>query len=377
VNGHSRGGVSVTRGDTSVATGVNHPKSHRVVLLTKESDTTALVANILAQRFDEVITVVESPESRFRVARRRAKRIGWVQVGGQLAFVLLVVSVLSRRGRSRVAALLGSVHMASKPIQPRHVESVNAAATREILRQLEPDVVGVLGTRIISSAVLKSIDCPFVNLHHSYPGRGRGRLVGVVSERQFLRRRRPRGNVAMYSSSSTSPPPTTGVLIPSTGATLSGTAATLDTSASNATSVELFLFGGSYGLNPPVICTATLTYYGWVCSWNTTTVPNGSYTLVSAASGPSGATYSLGVPLTVKNLPPTTSVPIPSKGATLSGTAATLDDPGSNATSVEFALFGGSYGLSGHVVGTATPTLYGWIVGTPRRFRTALTRWSR
>ena len=154
-------------------------------------------------------------------------------------------------------------------------------------------------------------------------------------------------------------PTTTSVLIPSNGATLSGSTY-LDASGSNATSVEFLLFGGSYGFSAPVVCTATLTFYGWLCSWNTTTVPNGSYVLVSEASGAGGSTFSAGVSITVKNPLPTTSVLIPSNGATLSGSTY-LDASGSNATSVEFLLFGGSYGLSGHLVGTATPTLYGWL----------------
>ena len=49
------------------------------------------------------------------------------------------------------------------------------------------------------------------------------------------------------------------MLIPSNGATLSGST-TLDASASNATSVEFRLFGGSYGFNAPVLCTATLDH---------------------------------------------------------------------------------------------------------------------
>ena len=154
------------------------PGSRRVVLLTWESDTTALVANVLAERFSDLTTVVESPESRFRVARRRASRIGWVQVGGQLAFVLLVVSVLSHRARPRVRALLESVEVASKPVPLQRVESVNSVATRDMLRRLDPDVVVVLGTRIISSAVLESVECPFVNLHAGVTPRYRG-LHGV------------------------------------------------------------------------------------------------------------------------------------------------------------------------------------------------------
>jgi len=96
------------------------------------------------------------------------------------------------------------------------------------------------------------------------------------------------------------PPPTTSVLVPSNGATLSGSTL-LDASASNATSVEFRLFGGSYGYNAPVICTATPTYYGWLCNWNTTTVPNGTYFLVSEAFGAGGSAFSSGVSITVKH----------------------------------------------------------------------------
>jgi hypothetical protein len=155
--------------------------------------------------------------------------------------------------------------------------------------------------------------------------------------------------------------PTTSILVPSTGATLSGTAATLDASATNATNVEFLLFGGSFGFSPPVICTATPTAYGWLCSWNTTTVPNGSYTLVSYASGPGGNAASSGVGIKVKNPLPTTSILVPSEGATLSGSGSVLDASAMNATSVSFALFGGSYGRNGQVIGTATQTAYGWI----------------
>jgi membrane associated rhomboid family serine protease len=138
--------------------------------------------------------------------------------------------------------------------------------------------------------------------------------------------------------------------------------ATLDATATNATSVQFLLFGGSYGYSGHLVGTATLTYYGWLYSWDTTTVPNGSYALLSEAFNSSGSAFSPGVNITVNNAPlPTTKVVIPSNGATLSGAAATLDASASNATSVQFWLFGGSYGYSGHLVGTATLTYYGWL----------------
>ncbi len=164
--------------------------------------------------------------------------------------------------------------------------------------------------------------------------------------------------VGVFHAYGTQPPPATSVIIPSNGATVSGTT-TLDASASNATSVEFRLFGGSYGYFGPVLCTATPTYYGWLCSWNTTTVPNGSYALFSEAFNSGGSAFSPGIGITVNN-PPTTNILIPSNGATVSGTT-TLDASASNATSVEFRLFGGSYGYFGPVLCTATPTYYGWL----------------
>ena len=153
-------------------------------------------------------------------------------------------------------------------------------------------------------------------------------------------------------------PPTTSVLIPSGGATLSGNAL-LDATASDAgyvAMVQFALTGGS--LNQTVVGTAVPTIYGYLFYLNTTTVPNGSYTLQSVASDTAGNTgYSTGVQVTIDNPPPTTSVLIPSSGgATLSGTArldATASDAGGVAK-VQFALTGGS--LNQTVVGTAMPT---------------------
>jgi len=154
-------------------------------------------------------------------------------------------------------------------------------------------------------------------------------------------------------------PPTTNVLIPTSGATLSGSTY-LDASALNATSVEFLLFGGSYGFSAPVICTATLTLYGWLCSWNTSTVPNGSYELVSEAFNAVGSTFSSGVSTHVEN-PPMTTVLIPSNGAALTGVTY-LDATASNATtSVDFRLSGGTYGYAAPVICTATATVYGWL----------------
>ena len=159
-------------------------------------------------------------------------------------------------------------------------------------------------------------------------------------------------------------PPTTSVLIPSGGATVSGIAL-FDAAASDAGfvgKVQFALTGGS--LNQTVVGTATPTLYGYLFDLNTTTLPNGSYTVQSIASDTAGNSgSSTGVPITVDNPPPTTSVVIPSAGGTTVSGTVVLDASAADAggvAKVQFALSGGT--LNQTVVGTATPTLYGYLL---------------
>ncbi len=167
----------------------------------------------------------------------------------------------------------------------------------------------------------------------------------------------------LYALTPSNQAPSVSVLRPTSGAALSGSTY-LDASASNATSVEFLLFGGSFGFNAPVLCTATPTIYGWLCAWNTTTVPDGSYVLVSEAFNSAGHTSSSGVSITVDNTAPATTVIVPATGATLQGTKAVLDaaasaSDGVGITKVQFVMSGASFNHT--VIGTATATVYGYL----------------
>jgi hypothetical protein len=97
------------------------------------------------------------------------------------------------------------------------------------------------------------------------------------------------------------PPPSTNVSVPSNNTAVSGTGVVLDATASpGVTQVQFELTGGT--LSDAVIATATPTLYGWIASWNSTTVTDGVYTLSSVASysGVVSGT-SPGVTITVSN----------------------------------------------------------------------------
>jgi hypothetical protein len=108
------------------------------------------------------------------------------------------------------------------------------------------------------------------------------------------------------------------------------------------------------------VISSTPTLYGWLGAWNSTSVSNGTYTIQSVATDVDGvSTTSAPITVTVNNLPPSTTVLVPSDGATQSGTAAVLDASAPGATGVSFELSGGT--LTNEVIATATLTLYGWI----------------
>ena len=120
------------------------------------------------------------------------------------------------------------------------------------------------------------------------------------------------------SGSALVPRPTTSVLIPSSGATVSGSHV-LDASASaNVASVRFEVTGGK--LRHHVISGSKLTRGGWIGEWNTTTAPNGTYTLQSVATNIENASAtSAAITITVDNPPSKTAVFHPSKSATQSG----------------------------------------------------------
>ena len=150
----------------------------------------------------------------------------------------------------------------------------------------------------------------------------------------------------------------TTVALPANDSMVSGNQL-LDASASPGTSIVLFSIAGGI-LSNAVVATATPTFYGWLASWDTTSIANGSYVLKSEAYYAGGGTAtSAGITVTVNNAPPTTSVGLPSSGSTLSGSEWLDASAAAGVVEVQYELTGGS--LNHWIVATATKTIYGWL----------------
>ncbi|MGH9151786.1 MAG: formyl transferase [Acidimicrobiales bacterium] len=130
----------------------------------------------LAAAFGPFPVILERPVSRWRLARRRARTLGLRTVAGQILFSAVAVPVLARRGRPRIAAIARKHGLDLSPVEPPPVAvaSVNCEDARAVLRRLDPRVVVVSGTRIISRDTLACVPAPFINMHAGVAPQYRG-----------------------------------------------------------------------------------------------------------------------------------------------------------------------------------------------------------
>lgn len=138
-----------------------------IVLLCGEGHSSRAVYNALRAKFGDILVILEESQSRLSMARRRAKRIGLIRVFGQMLFVGLVVPLLHKMSRARIAEI--EQHYALNgdwgDANLSKVDSVNSQTTRNLLEAIQPRVVVVNGTRIIGKETLESVNAIFINTH--------------------------------------------------------------------------------------------------------------------------------------------------------------------------------------------------------------------
>ena len=142
---------------------------------------------------------------------------------------------------------------------------LTAAGFEPLLQPYFTELTGITYPRDPSS--------PTVNLIMTYDG-SRSHIQKVV--------------IGTYHPPAT--PLQTRVVIPKTGAILRGSSflGALSTGGTHVTGVQFVVTGGS--LTDHVVGTATRNPYGWLARWDTTTAPNGAYTLQSVATETGGTT---------------------------------------------------------------------------------------
>lgn len=140
----------------------------RIVILAGDVASLPYVVHELARDHTVERVVIENKEPRGIFLRRRALRLGWTTVFGQVLFVALVLPVLAHGARKRAAELKERYVFDETTLDPAmvtRVASVNEDAVLTLLKDVQPDIVLLHGTRIVKRRVLEATDAVVLNIH--------------------------------------------------------------------------------------------------------------------------------------------------------------------------------------------------------------------
>jgi methionyl-tRNA formyltransferase len=150
--------------------------SARICVVTAGGPYAWIIANALADRFGPVGVIRERPEPMGRFLARRARTQGWLSVGGQA--VTMAVGKLGKRWIARrLAAIEAEEGLEPVPRAGQTVIEVASINSEEFLAAaggLRPEVVLLVGCRLMKADVLARISCPVLNYHAGITPRYRG-----------------------------------------------------------------------------------------------------------------------------------------------------------------------------------------------------------
>lgn len=133
--------------------------------------------NALSNKFDIAKVIVEGPIDKRKFIKRRIKKLGVVEVFGQLLFQLIIPRLLKRLSVKRIDELKKFYKLDESPINSSlisRVDSINSKESQEILSKLNPDLILVNGTRIISKRILNTLNATIINTHAGITPQYRG-----------------------------------------------------------------------------------------------------------------------------------------------------------------------------------------------------------
>ncbi len=137
-------------------------------MLAGPGDSTAMIFHALDQVFRIEKVFLEEPVSLPVFLSRRVKRLGIIRVTGQLLFKILVIPVLLIVSHRRLKEIMRVSGLNVHPLPAEriiHVRSANDKQTIKTLQELQPDIVVINGTRILSQGLLESVPAIWINMH--------------------------------------------------------------------------------------------------------------------------------------------------------------------------------------------------------------------
>ncbi|WP_274628499.1 formyl transferase [Arvimicrobium flavum] len=150
--------------------------SPKIVVVTAGGPHPWIIANALIERFGPIDVILEEGEPRRAMIRRRVRRFGYINAAGQTAMMIWTV-IAKRLLKRRIARIVDDNGLKPGP-QPGQsvigVSSVNAPGFQDAVARLKPDLLFLVGCRMMKAGMLADMPCPVVNYHAGINPKYRG-----------------------------------------------------------------------------------------------------------------------------------------------------------------------------------------------------------
>ena len=139
----------------------------KIVFLAADCESSRWVYNALKTDFHFTDIILEKPLSKRMLFRRRIKKIGLLKTAGQALFSILAVPFLKWKAKKRRESLISKYNLLNTPFPVNSIrtDNINCSACKQSLQTIQPDIVLVNGTRIISRTILQCTSAVFINMH--------------------------------------------------------------------------------------------------------------------------------------------------------------------------------------------------------------------
>lgn len=159
-----------------IAMDTGSQKDPSVVVITEGGPHVWAIINALDDRFPHVKVILESPESKSELLKRRARRQGWISVFGQLGTMVLIK--LTKRFQAARTARIAALNWLETGPRPEQdiveVPSANSPECLAAVHEESPGVVFLIGCRLLAKQTLGQMPCPVINYHAGITPKYRG-----------------------------------------------------------------------------------------------------------------------------------------------------------------------------------------------------------
>ncbi|WP_298499408.1 formyl transferase [uncultured Algibacter sp.] len=140
----------------------------KIIMIVGDWNYPKMVYHNLQSEFNIENIIIDNGESTSTLIKRRIKRLGFIHVIGQLLFRVIAVSYINATSKKRFKEIFNKHHIKEAEFElekTTKVSSINSDEGRKLLNKLNPDIVVIVTTRILSKKTLECVNAKFINVH--------------------------------------------------------------------------------------------------------------------------------------------------------------------------------------------------------------------